>query len=75
MSSCGYCDSTQAPFYRLRDRREKSTEIGKVVEMILEEEVKTEFVCRKCNRQLLRVQELQKQFEELRSDLIGLSMS
>ena len=74
MSSCGYCNSTQAPFYRLRDRREKSTEIGKVVEVILEEEVKTDFVCRKCNRQLLRLQELQKQFEELRTELVQNSL-
>ena len=37
--------------------------------MVLQEEVRTAHVCRKCQSQLLRVEELQKQLEGLRTKL------
>ena len=52
---CGYCCSTQAPFYRLMDQSGRSTEIGRIVEVALEEVRQHMHVCAKCQCQLLHV--------------------
>ena len=49
------CCSTQAPFYKLTDQSGRSTEIGRIVEVILEEVRQHMHVCKKCQCQLLHV--------------------
>ena len=69
---CGYCCPTQAPFYRLTDQSGRSTEIGRIVEVALEEVRQHMHVCKKCQHQLVRVQELQKQLKRLCTKLKGM---
>ena len=69
---CALCSKVLKEAYRVCDRFGKPTQIGTVIVNLLDEalcENTPSTVCRKCRYDLLRLEKLEKEYEEVKSQL------